>query len=100
MAAHETLQDLLQWISKEGNTIGIYDATNSTKARRHILKEACEPLGLYVYLRCKPKVMFVESICNDENIILSNIKEVKLSSPDYANMSPEKAVEDFKTRFF
>lgn len=42
--------------------------------------------------------MFIESICTDEDLILANIREVKLSSPDYANIDPEEAVTDFRQR--
>ena len=31
------------------------------------------------------KLFFLESICDDLNIIESNIKEVKVTSPDYAD---------------
>ncbi|KAI9017541.1 histidine phosphatase superfamily [Gaertneriomyces semiglobifer] len=70
--------------------IAVYDATNSTKERRKILHDRCVAKGV--------KVMFIESICDQEEIILANIKEVKISSPDYAGVDPEKAVEDFKRR--
>ena len=43
--------------------------------------------------------MFIESICEDEEIILANIREVKVSSPDYRDLhDDQKAVEDFKKR--
>jgi 6-phosphofructo-2-kinase / fructose-2,6-biphosphatase 2 len=43
--------------------------------------------------------LFIESICDDEELILANIREVKLSSPDYRD-SPDgaQAVEDFRQR--
>lgn len=43
--------------------------------------------------------MFIESICDDEELIVANIKEVKLSSPDYRdNLDDSKAFEDFRKR--
>lgn len=42
--------------------------------------------------------MFVESICDDEPLILANIREVKLSSPDYVNVDSVTAVQDFRQR--
>ena len=43
--------------------------------------------------------MFIESICDDEELILANIKEVKLSSPDYRDSNDgAKAVEEFRLR--
>jgi 6-phosphofructo-2-kinase/fructose-2,6-biphosphatase 2 len=46
------------------------------------------------------QVMFIESVCEDEALVLHNIMSVKLKSPDYKDMDPEKAVEDFKARIF
>lgn len=42
--------------------------------------------------------MFIESVCDDQELILANIKEVKLSSPDYVNVDADTAVADFKER--
>uniref|UniRef100_A0A8D0AAB4 6-phosphofructo-2-kinase domain-containing protein n=1 Tax=Sander lucioperca TaxID=283035 RepID=A0A8D0AAB4_SANLU len=44
------------------------------------------------------KVFFVESICDDPEIIAQNIKQVKLSSPDYVDCDKEEAVADFLKR--
>uniref|UniRef100_A0A183FD87 6PF2K domain-containing protein n=1 Tax=Heligmosomoides polygyrus TaxID=6339 RepID=A0A183FD87_HELPZ len=46
-------------------------------------------------LRC----FFIESVCDDERIIDSNITDVKVNSPDYKGlMSAEQAKEDFLKR--
>ncbi|KAJ3100630.1 Fructose-2,6-bisphosphatase, partial [Phlyctochytrium bullatum] len=70
--------------------VGIYDATNSTIERRRMIQEKCDAEAV--------ETLFVESICSDEQIVMANIKEVKISSPDYVGMDPEKAVEDFMAR--
>ena len=44
------------------------------------------------------KLFFVESICNDDSIIESNIKEVKTASPDYTNFDEASVLNDFKKR--
>lgn len=44
------------------------------------------------------EVMFVESICNDQDVVMTNIKEVKMSSPDYVGKNSDEIVEDFKAR--
>jgi 6-phosphofructo-2-kinase/fructose-2,6-biphosphatase 2 len=44
------------------------------------------------------KLFFVESICDDPNLIEQNIIEVKVSSPDYTNMNKEEALNDFRQR--
>lgn len=46
----------------------------------------------------KFKLFFVESICDDPNLIEQNIIEVKVSSPDYANMNKDDALDDFRLR--
>jgi len=40
-------------------------------------------------------VFWVESICNDEDVILRNIQLTKLNNPDYEGKSPEEATNDF-----
>ncbi|KAJ3013445.1 UNVERIFIED_CONTAM: Fructose-2,6-bisphosphatase [Siphonaria sp. JEL0065] len=72
--------------------VAIYDATNSTKERRKIIMQRCEKEGI--------QVMFVESICDRMDVVLANIKEVKLSSPDYLDTSQEEAVKDFMFRIY
>lgn len=42
--------------------------------------------------------MFVESICDQDDLLEENIRKVKLSTPDYRNVDPEQAVLDFKER--
>ncbi|XP_014749517.1 PREDICTED: 6-phosphofructo-2-kinase/fructose-2,6-bisphosphatase-like [Sturnus vulgaris] len=44
------------------------------------------------------QVLFVESICDDPAIIEENIKQVKLSSPDYKGRAQDEAVADFLKR--
>ncbi|KAM9407611.1 6-phosphofructo-2-kinase/fructose-2,6-bisphosphatase-like isoform 2-T2 [Salvelinus alpinus] len=43
-------------------------------------------------------IFFIESLCDDPEIIAENIKQVKLSSPDYAGCDKEEAVADFLKR--
>lgn len=69
----------------------VFDATNSTYERRKMIEEI-------VVKQKKFKLFFVESICDDLNLIESNIIEVKVSSPDYTNMNKEDALNDFRLR--
>lgn len=87
--ALECINDMLAWF-KRGGLVGIYDATNSTKARRHLVRERLEAVGV--------RVLFLESLCTDPNIVEKNIVETKLRSPDYRNTDPEEAATDFKRR--
>jgi 6-phosphofructo-2-kinase / fructose-2,6-biphosphatase 2 len=88
-AAEAAVTDMLKFF-KNGGIIAILDATNSTKARRRWIKERCDKEGV--------ETLFVESKCDDEELIMSNILEVKTSSPDYSGQDPEKAAQDFRNR--
>lgn len=90
--AMDTLDQLLDYVIDGSGSVGIFDATNSTKNRRlRVLKRIQERTNGEL------KVLFLESICNDPAIIQSNIK-LKLSGPDYKKMDPEVALEDFVAR--
>lgn len=82
------IQDMLNWFNNEDGIVAIYDATNCTMEKRKLLFDELKGINLF----------FIESICDDENVILENIKQVKLSSPDYAHVDPEVAVKDFMAR--
>ncbi|KJA21385.1 hypothetical protein HYPSUDRAFT_202952 [Hypholoma sublateritium FD-334 SS-4] len=73
-----------------GGQVVIYDANNGTKAARQALAEKFDKEGIHVVL--------LESLCDNKEIIESNIRSVKISSPDYKNWDPDKAVEDYYTR--
>jgi len=88
-AAVAALQDMLTWI-RSGGQIGIYDATNSTHARRQMVREQCEQAGA--------SVLFIETLCDNPDIIEANIRQTKLSAPDYHNVDPQEAVADFRRR--
>ena len=44
------------------------------------------------------KLFFVESVCDDPVIVEQNICEVKVSSPDYTNVSKDTVLGDFLQR--
>ncbi|KAF1961527.1 bifunctional 6-phosphofructo-2-kinase/fructose-2,6-bisphosphate 2-phosphatase [Byssothecium circinans] len=90
--AMETLDDLLDWVVKGSGSVGIFDATNSTLARRKQIMEK-------IRQRAGPElnVLFVESVCMDQNLLESNMR-LKLSGPDYEGKDPTAALDDFKKR--
>lgn len=87
--ALDALEDMVSWMHSGGD-IAIYDATNSTKFRRKLLRERCDKEQL--------QLLFVEIFCEDQDLVEANIKATKLSSPDYQGSSPEDAVRDFRAR--
>lgn len=89
-AAEAAVNDMMNWFHSKKGTIAILDATNSTKTRRKWIQERCAAENI--------ETLFVESKCDDKNIIMSNIMEVKTTSPDYKGQDPEEAVQDFLKR--
>lgn len=90
--AEECLENLIRWLKEEGGNVGIHDATNSTISRRKKLYDRVnkEP-GL--------KIVFLESVCTDQDVISANIK-VKVASgdPDYDGIDKNLAEKDFRAR--
>ncbi|KAH9309413.1 hypothetical protein KI387_037324, partial [Taxus chinensis] len=83
------MEDMIAWM-QEGGQVGIFDATNSSRQRRNMLMRMAEG---------KCKIIFLETICNDQAIIERNILLKIQQSPDYANQTDfEAGVQDFKTR--
>jgi len=89
-AAEAAVNDMIKWFEEDAGLVAILDATNSTKARRRWIQDRCDAAGI--------ETMFVESKCDDEELIMSNIREVKLTSPDYQGQDPEAAAADFRNR--
>ncbi|KAF4121635.1 6-phosphofructo-2-kinase / fructose-2,6-biphosphatase 2 [Geosmithia morbida] len=88
-AAEAAVSDMLAWF-RTGGVVGILDATNSTKERRKWVANTCVGHGI--------EVLFVESKCDDEDLIMANIRDVKTTSPDYRGQDPEQAALDFRNR--
>jgi broad specificity phosphatase PhoE len=63
--------------------VGIYDGTNISAERRKIIAQRCTREGV-------SKIIFIESICDDPAVIEANIRETKLTSPDYPGQSPKE----------
>ena len=72
-------QDLLDFFNKEKGQVGIYDAVNPTSADRRAWKGIMENHGI--------QTIFVESLCNNQEIIEQNVRNVKISSPDVRALS-------------
>lgn len=90
VAAEAALSDMIKWFREEEGTVAILDATNSTKERRQWIQDRCDAESILT--------LYVESKCDDEELIMSNILEVKTNSPDYVGQDPEQAAQDFRER--
>ena len=87
--AMAALDDLLDWFGR-GGEVGIYDATNTERSRRDIIRARAREAGV--------NVLFVETICDDEAIIDANVRHNKVGLPDYAGVDAEAAFRDFRAR--
>ncbi|KAI9852446.1 MAG: Fructose-2,6-bisphosphatase [Thelocarpon superellum] len=89
-AAEAAVKDMFAWFDEGQGIVAILDATNSSRLRRRWVSEQCAAHDI--------AVLFVESKCDDEDLIMANILEVKTTSPDYAGQDPKLAAEDFRHR--
>ncbi|KAL9083450.1 MAG: hypothetical protein Q9165_008526 [Trypethelium subeluteriae] len=89
-AAEAAVNDMCKWFREGRGLVAILDATNSTKSRRRWILERCQAESI--------ATLFVESKCDDEDLIMQNILEVKTTSPDYKGQDPEEAAGDFRER--
>jgi len=89
--ANMALSDLIKFLN-EGGDVAIYDGTNTSVERRKMVKELLnEKLPAH-------SLMWIESLCNDDKIIETNIRITKLSSPDYKDVDSDIATQDFRQR--
>lgn len=89
-AVNSAIRDMMSWFMDENGVVGILDATNSTRQRREQILRLCRENGI--------EPMFLESWCDDQELILQNIADVKTTSPDYTNRDSELATDDFLKR--
>ncbi|CAB1441475.1 unnamed protein product [Pleuronectes platessa] len=66
------LQDVGAYLKEEGGQIAVFDATNTTRERRDLIQGFVKENGF--------KVFFVESVCDDPEVIAANIL-VRHSNP-------------------
>ncbi|TGJ86000.1 hypothetical protein E0Z10_g2746 [Xylaria hypoxylon] len=83
-------EDIYAWLNHENGQVAIYDAVNPTAAgRRSLAKE---------FAKHDVQTLFLESYVDDENILRENARNVKIGSPDFANMDPNEAAKLYLNR--
>ncbi|OBA19910.1 bifunctional 6-phosphofructo-2-kinase/fructose-2,6-bisphosphate 2-phosphatase [Metschnikowia bicuspidata var. bicuspidata NRRL YB-4993] len=82
--------DMMRWFTEEHGVVGIIDATNLTRERRARLLKLCRENLI--------EPIFLESWCDDPDVILYNSADVKTTSPDYVDVDPNIATKDFLLR--
>jgi len=91
-ACEAAVDDLVEFMRKDGVRLAVYDSTNSSRDRRNAIMKKLVDTGIGF------KKMYVETLCDDEALIEEQIRKHKLSSPDYKGTDPEEAVKDFMQR--
>ena len=80
-ALDAALNDLIDWLSLDTSQVAIFDATNSTDERREHLR---------TYFHGKFQYLFIESMCNDLEVLELNYKYKMLYSPDYVGVNMDQ----------
>lgn len=89
--AMDTLDQLLDYLLDMHGNVAIFDATNTTKLRRNNVVNRIRDRSKHL------KIVFLESICSDEELVAKNIK-LKLLGPDYKGKNSQQSLEDFENR--
>lgn len=84
------MDELLEFLKLKGGQVAIYDAVNPTVARRRALKAKLEEE--------KVNTLFVECISTNDSLVARNVKDVKLSSPDFQGVDYQDAVRSYLKR--
>jgi len=85
----DTLDEAFDWLHG-GGRVAIFDATNSRRDRRARIQARCASEDV--------DLLFVELVEDDPATIEANVREAKLSSPDYEGMGEDQALADFRAR--
>ena len=89
--AMDTLDELLDYLLEGAGSVGIFDATNTSRERRKNVLAKIRKRSPHL------KVLFLESVCSDHALVQKNIR-LKLFGPDYKGKDPESSLRDFKSR--
>src|SRR5262245_39090583 len=87
--AEDALDDAMAFLRGEGR-VAIHDATNTTRERRDLVRARCAAEDR--------DLLFVEIVNHDPAVVEANLRETKLSSPDYAGVDTDEAMRDFRAR--
>ncbi|KAI8630135.1 bifunctional 6-phosphofructo-2-kinase/fructose-2,6-bisphosphate 2-phosphatase [Xylariaceae sp. FL1651] len=83
-------EDIYAWLNHENGQVAIYDAVNPTATgRRSLAKE---------FAKHDVQTLFLESYVDDDNILRENARNVKIGSPDFADMDPDEAAKLYLRR--
>lgn len=87
-----TLDEAIDWLLLENGSIALFDATNTTQARRQLIKDRLNKETVYINL------IFIESICTDEKVLRNNLIQKIRHSPDFDGIEEDVALKDLQDR--
>jgi len=83
-------EDIYGWLNHENGQVAIYDAVNPTASgRRSLAKE---------FAKHDVQTLFLESYVDDDKLLQENAMNVKIASPDFAEMEPMEAAKLYLKR--
>ena len=88
--ADKALKNMINWFYESNGQVGILDASNTTEARRMVIFEELKKEGI--------KAIFLECIYPMDQAVEEHIKELKMTCPEYEDLTPEEALVDFTRR--
>jgi 6-phosphofructo-2-kinase/fructose-2,6-biphosphatase len=90
LAQRDAMQDCASWLAT-GNSVAILDATVVTREQRaEVYDYFASQLGY--------RVLFIECVCDDKQVLESNCREILSYSSDYTGMDQAKAAEDLRLK--
>lgn len=81
------MKDIDDFYENQNGQVAIYDAVNPTSTGRRRLAQRFKDKGI--------ETLFVECLVTDKDLVARNIRDVKISSPDYQGMDPDRAVAHY-----
>ncbi|KXJ92976.1 bifunctional 6-phosphofructo-2-kinase/fructose-2,6-bisphosphate 2-phosphatase [Microdochium bolleyi] len=83
-------EDIYGWLNHENGQVAIYDAVNPTASgRRSLAKE---------FAKHDVQTLFLESYVDNDRLLQENARNVKIASPDFAEMDPMEAAKLYLKR--
>ena len=89
-------EDTTHSLRRQYQRVAIFDATNSTKERRKWILEQCAVANKESGITTG--VVFVESICNDRELLEENFHQKITTCPDFQNIPRKEALADLQER--
>ncbi|KAG7370178.1 bifunctional 6-phosphofructo-2-kinase [Nitzschia inconspicua] len=83
---------------RQYHRIAIFDATNTTKERRQWILQECAKKSESLQYSKRIGVLFLESICDDPELLAENFKVKIGSCPDFKGFSQQEALTDLNQR--